>query len=88
MPTLSRIFQTVEATDLMAESGELAVDAPVAPGGVLCGQAEDQGAHAGGDGGSAGSGGLGGPVSGDDLSVPARDGGWRDDQSEAAADWK
>jgi hypothetical protein len=38
----------------------------VAPGGVLCGQAEDQGAHAGGDGGSARPGGLGGPVSGDD----------------------
>ena len=31
MPTLFRIFRTVEATDLMAESGELAVDAAGSP---------------------------------------------------------
>jgi SAM-dependent methyltransferase len=37
------------------------------------GQADDQGAHAGGDGGSAGPDGLGGPAAGDKLSVPAQD---------------
>jgi hypothetical protein len=44
--------------DLVAEAGEFAVDAAVSPGGVLGGQADDQGAQAGGDGGSTGSGGL------------------------------
>jgi hypothetical protein len=43
--------------DLVAEAGEFAVDPSVAPGGVLGGQAEDQGAQAGGDGWPTGSGG-------------------------------
>jgi hypothetical protein len=34
--------------DLVAEAGEFAVDASVAPGGVLGGQADEQGAQAGG----------------------------------------
>src|SRR6185312_14870508 len=41
---------------------------------------------AGGNGGSTGSGRLGGPAAGDQLAVPAQDGGRRDDQSEASAD--
>ena len=71
--------------DLVAEAGELAVDAPVAPGRVLGGQADDQGAQAGGDGGSTGPGGLGGPAAGDELAVPAQDRGRGDEQPEAAA---
>jgi len=39
----------------------------------------------GGDGGSTGSGGLGGPA-GDQLAVPAQDGGRGDEQTEASAD--
>ena len=58
--------------DLVAEAGELAVDASISPGGVLRGQANDQGTQAGGDGGSAGSGRLG-PAAGDELAVPAQD---------------
>src|SRR3954470_7428805 len=40
--------------DLVAEAGEFAVDAAVAPGGVLGGQADHQGAQASGDGRSTG----------------------------------
>ena len=72
--------------DLVAEAGEFAVDASVSPGGVLGGQAEDQGAQAGGDGGSTGSGRLGGPAAGDQLAVPAQDGGRGDEQPEASAE--
>ena len=73
--------------DLVAEAGEFAVDASVSPGGVLGGQADDQGAQAGGDGRSTGSDGLGGPAAGDELAVPAQDGGRGDEQPEASADW-
>ena len=72
--------------DLVAEAGEFAVDASISPGGVLGGQADDQGAQAGGDGWSAGSGRLGGPAAGDELAVPAQDGGRGDEQAEASAD--
>ncbi len=72
--------------DLVAESGEFAVDATVSPGRVLGSQAEDQGTDARGDGRSAGSGRLGGPAAGDQLAVPAQDGGRGDDeQPEASA---
>jgi hypothetical protein len=71
--------------DLVAEAGELAVDAAVAPGRVLGGQTEDQGTQAGGDGGSTGLGGLGGPAAGDQLSVPAQDRRRCDEQAEAGA---
>ena len=60
--------------DLVAEAGELAVDAAVPPGGILGGQADDEAAEAGGDGGSAGPDRLGGPAAGDQLAVPAQDG--------------
>ena len=73
--------------DLVAEAGEFAVDASVSPGGVLGGQAHDQGAEASGDGGSTGSGRLGGPAAGDELAVPAQDRGRCDEQPEASADW-
>jgi hypothetical protein len=39
--------------DLVAETGEFAVDAAIPPGGVLGGQPHDQGADTGGDGGPA-----------------------------------
>ena len=71
--------------DLVAEAGEFAVDASVSPGRVLGGQAHDQGAQAGGDGGSTGPDGLGGPAAGDELAVPAQDGGRGDEQPEASA---
>jgi hypothetical protein len=61
--------------DLVAESGEFAVDAAVAPGGVLGGHAHDQGADTGGDGGATSASGLGGPAASDELPVPAQDRG-------------
>ena len=70
--------------DLVAEAGEFAVDASISPGGVLGGQAHDQGTQAGGDGWSTGPDGLGGPAAGDQLAVPAQDGGRGDEQPEAA----
>jgi hypothetical protein len=71
--------------DPVAEADGVAVDASVSPGGVLGGQAEDQGAQAGGDGGSTGSGRLRGPAAGDQLAVPALDGGRGDEQTVASA---
>jgi hypothetical protein len=84
MPALRRIFQMVEA-DLVAQPGEFAVDASVAPGGVLGGQADGESTQAGGDGWSTGSGWLGGPAAGDESPVPAQDRGGRDEHSEASA---
>jgi hypothetical protein len=75
--------------ELVAESGELAVDATVAPGGVLGSQAQDQSTQAGRNGGSTGPSVVGGgPASGDELSVPAKDRGRGDQQAEAAACWQ
>ena len=71
---------------MVAKSGELAVDPPVSPGRILCGQADDQRAYADGDGGSTGPGGLGSPAAGDELSVPAQDRGRCDDQPAAQPD--
>ena len=86
MPAVLQDVPDGGGADLVAEAGEFAVDASVSPGGVLGGQAHDQGAQAGGDGGSTGSGGLGGPAAGDELAVPAQDGGRGDEQPEASAD--
>jgi hypothetical protein len=61
--------------DLVAEAGELAVDASIFPCRILGGRAEDQGAQAGGDGRSPGPCRLGGPAAGDQLAMPAQDGG-------------
>jgi hypothetical protein len=72
--------------DLVAEAGEFAVDASISPGGVLGGQTDDQGTQAGGDGRSTGPDGLGGAAAGDELAVPAQDGGRGDEQPEASAD--
>jgi hypothetical protein len=72
--------------DPVAEAGEFAVDASISPGGILGGQADDEGAQAGGDGWSTGLGRLSGPAAGDELAVPAQDGGRGDEQPEAAAD--
>jgi hypothetical protein len=71
--------------DPVAEAGEFAVDASVAPGGVVGGQADGEGAEAGGVGWSAGSRVLGGPVAGDESLVPAQDGGGREEQPETSA---
>jgi hypothetical protein len=62
------------------------VDAAVPPGGILGGQSEDEAAEAGGDGGSAGWGGFCGPAAGDQLAVPAQDGGRGDQEPAASAD--
>ena len=59
------------------------MDAPIAPGGVLVGQAQDQRAEACGDGGAA-AGRRGGPAAADELAVPAQDRRGRDQQSESA----
>jgi hypothetical protein len=70
--------------DLVAETGELAMDAAIPPRRILGSQAHDQGAQAGGDGRSTGPDGLGGPAAGDQLAVPAQDGGRGDEQPEAS----
>jgi hypothetical protein len=72
--------------DPVAEADDLAVDAAVPPCRILVGQADHQGAKAGGDGRSTGPAGLGCPAAGDELAVPAQDGGRRDQQGEASAD--
>lgn len=71
-------------SDLVAKPGELAVDAAVAPGGVLGGQAHDQDADTGGDGWSTSADGLDGPTAGYKLPVPAQDRGRCDQQPESA----
>jgi hypothetical protein len=78
IPVARRIVQTVEAP-IGSRAGQLAVDASIAPGGVLGGQADDDGAQAGGDGGAPGPDGLGGPAAGDQLAVPAEDRRRRDE---------
>jgi hypothetical protein len=65
MPAWLRSFPDGRSADLVAEAGELAVDASVAPRGVLRGQADDQGAHASGNRASTSSEGRGGPALGD-----------------------
>jgi hypothetical protein len=59
--------------DLVAEAGEFAMDASVAPGGVLGRQSDGETSEAGGDGGSARSRGLGGPAAADESLMPAQD---------------
>jgi hypothetical protein len=56
----------------------------LSPGRVFGGQAKDQGAEAGGGGGSAGAGVRGGPAAVDEVSVPAQDRRRCDQQSAAA----
>src|SRR3954452_8591873 len=70
--------------DPVAQPGELAVDSPVPPRRILGGQARDEGAQAGGDGRSTGPDGRRCPAAGDELAVPAQDGGRGDEQAEAA----
>jgi hypothetical protein len=70
---------------LVAEAGEFAVDASVAPSGVLGGQADGEGAQARRDGRPTAWGWLGGPAAGDESSVPAQDRGGRDEQPETPA---
>ena len=68
----------------MAESGQFAVDAAVAPGGVLGCEADHQSSDLGGGGRPARwSRGLG-PVSGDAASVPTEQGVGGDDPSDTS----
>jgi hypothetical protein len=67
--------------DLVAESDEFAVHAPIPPGRIFGGQAHGQGADTGGNGRSACLHGWGGPAAADELAVPAQDGGRRDQES-------
>jgi hypothetical protein len=71
-------------SDLVAESGELAVDAPIAPVGILAGQAQDQSANACGDGGAASSDRLVGTAAADESAVPPQDRRGFDQESESA----
>ena len=75
MPALLQDLPDGGGADLVAEAGEFAVDASVSPGGVLGGQADGEGAEAGGDCWPTAWGGLGGPAAGDESPVPAQDGG-------------
>ena len=61
--------------DLVAESDEFAVHAPIPPGGIFGGQAHGQGTDAGGDGWSARLAARGGPAASDELAVPVQDRG-------------
>jgi hypothetical protein len=60
-------------TDLVAESDKFSMHAAISPGGILGGQAHGEGADAGGDGRAACPHGRGGPLSADELTVPAQD---------------
>ena len=71
-------------SDLVAESGEFAVYASIPPGGILRGQAHDQGADTGRNGRAASADRLGGPATADELPMPAQD-RRRSDQESAAA---
>ena len=66
--------------DLVAESGEFAVDAPVAPRRILGGQAHDQGTDARGNGGATRPSVRGGPAASDELAVPAQNRGRSDEE--------
>src|SRR5688500_16162558 len=72
-------------TDLVAEPGEFAVDAAVAPGWVLGGQAQDQSTYTGRDSGSTRPVVVGGPAASDELAMPAQDRGGCDQQAEATS---
>jgi hypothetical protein len=72
--------------DLVAESGEFAMNAAVSPDRVLGSQAQDQAAEPSGDGGSTGPGVRHRPAVGDELAVPPQDGSRGDEQPEAPAD--
>jgi hypothetical protein len=68
--------------DLVAEAGEFAVDASVAPGGVLSCQPDDKSSEAGGDGWSSRARRLSGPAAaGDESPMPAQDRRGRDEQT-------
>jgi hypothetical protein len=69
--------------DLIADPGEFPVDTSISPCRVLGGQVDHQGAQAGANGGSTESDGLSDPSAGDQLAMPAQDGGRRDEQAEA-----
>jgi hypothetical protein len=71
--------------DLVAESDEFAVQAPIPPGGIFGGQAHGQGGNAGGDGWSGCPDGWSGPAALDEVMVPAQDRGRGDQESVAAA---
>jgi len=73
--------------DLVAESGEFAVDAAIPPSGILVRQAHDHGADTGGDGGAACPDRACGPATADELPMPAQDRG-RGDQESAATSGK
>ena len=70
--------------DPVAKASELAMDAPIAPGGVLAGQAHDQSTNTGGNGGAPRSHRRGSPAAGDELAVPACDRRGCDQQSASA----
>jgi hypothetical protein len=67
--------------DLVAEAGEFAVDASVAPGGVLSCQPDSESSEAGGDGWSSRARRLSGPAAGDESPMPAQDRRGRDEQT-------
>jgi hypothetical protein len=70
-------------TDLVAESDKFSMHAALSPGGISMAR-HGQGADAGGDGRAACPPGRGGPLSADELTVPAQD-RRRGDQESAAA---
>jgi hypothetical protein len=70
--------------DVVAESGEFAVDAAIPPRRIFGGQAHDQGTQVGRDGRSTWTGRCRCPAPGDELAMPAQDGGRGDERAEAA----
>jgi hypothetical protein len=68
----------------VAEPGGLAVDAPIPPAGILGSEAHDQFANPGGDSGPPGTRVRGGPAAAHELTVPAQDRGWSNQESAAA----
>ena len=77
-PASFRIFQTVEAATVMAESDQLALNPSVAPAGILAGHPQHQGPDRRCGGWSAWSSVRVGPAAGDELGVPAQQRSGRD----------
>src|SRR3954447_4026201 len=75
MSALCRMVQTVEAPIWWPSPASSPWMRRYPHVGFFGGQAHDQGPQASGDGRSTGPGGPGGPAVGDELAVPAQDGG-------------
>jgi len=71
-----------------AHAGELAMDAPVAPSRILLGQPDDESDGACGNHWPSRAAMRVGPASADEISVPAQQRGWLDEEPSATRSWE